>query len=35
MRIVLKDLRNLFDEHQRDGAVDFMYDTRVFYGRLS
>lgn len=32
---MLMALDALFDAHQRDGRVDFGYDTRVFVGRLS
>ena len=28
-------LEELFRTHQRDGIVDFEYDTRVYYGRLN
>ncbi|HEY0783352.1 MAG TPA: methyltransferase domain-containing protein, partial [Thermoanaerobaculia bacterium] len=32
---MLAALRELFDRYQRDGFVDFPYDTQVYYGRLS
>ncbi|MFZ0747900.1 MAG: class I SAM-dependent methyltransferase [Pyrinomonadaceae bacterium] len=31
---MLRDLRMVFDSHQKDGAVVFDYDTVVYYGRL-
>jgi SAM-dependent methyltransferase len=31
---MLRDLRAIFDAHQRDGAVSFLYKTEVYYGRL-
>ena len=32
---MMRELRELFDKFQKDGKVDFIYDTRVFYGELS
>jgi len=32
---MMLELRELFDKFQKDGKVDFVYDTRVFYGELS
>lgn len=32
---MLRDLRQVFDAHQKDGQVVFEYDTVVYYGRLS
>jgi len=32
---MLRELQELFDKFQKDGKVDFIYDTRVFYGELS
>lgn len=32
---MLAELRLLFDRHQREGVVHFVYDTQVFSGRLS
>jgi SAM-dependent methyltransferase len=31
---MLRDLRRIFDVHEEDGAVQFDYITRVYYGRL-
>jgi SAM-dependent methyltransferase len=31
---MLAELHSIFDRHQLKGAVEFKYDTRVFYGRL-
>jgi SAM-dependent methyltransferase len=31
---MLHDLRAIFDAHQQDGAVSFLYKTEVYYGRL-
>lgn len=33
--LMISELREMFDEYQEDGKVDFVYDTRVFYGELS
>jgi SAM-dependent methyltransferase len=32
---MLKDLRKVFDAHQKDGRVNFAYETEVYYGQLS
>jgi len=32
---MIEELRQLFDKYQKEGKVDFVYDTRVFYGSLS
>ncbi len=32
---MLKALRQMFDEHQVDGKVAFIYDTRLYFGRLA
>jgi SAM-dependent methyltransferase len=32
---MIRQLRIVFDRHQRDGAVRFEYDTDVYYGRLT
>ena len=32
---MMRELQELFDKFQKDGKVDFIYDTRVFYGELS
>lgn len=32
---MLEELRELFERFQKDGKVDFVYDARVFFGRLS
>ncbi len=29
-----KRAREIFDAHQHNGAIEFAYDTRVFYGRM-
>jgi SAM-dependent methyltransferase len=31
---MLKDLQEIFNEHNEKGVVNFDYDTRVYYGRL-
>jgi len=31
---MLRELRSIFDRHQRNGRVSFDYTTRVYYGRL-
>ena len=31
---MMKELRDVFDAHERDGRVTLEYDTRVYYGRL-
>ena len=31
---MIRQLRSVFDRHQRDGVVHFEYDTDVYYGRL-
>jgi SAM-dependent methyltransferase len=31
---MMRDLRTLFDDHQVDGKVSFLYDTNVFYGPM-
>jgi len=31
---MLRELRRIFDRHQRDGRVSFPYTTRVYYGQL-
>jgi hypothetical protein len=31
---MLRELRRIFDRHQRSGLVSFEYSTRVYYGRL-
>jgi SAM-dependent methyltransferase len=31
---MLRELRRIFDRHQRSGLVSFQYATRVYYGRL-
>ncbi len=31
---MLKDLQDIFNEHNENGVVNFDYDTRVYYGRL-
>ena len=32
---MLRDLRRVFDSHQKDGTVVFDYDTVVYYGQLN
>jgi hypothetical protein len=32
---MLRELRRLFDAHQRDGQIGMDYLTRLYYGRLS
>lgn len=32
---MLRDLRAIFDAHEKDGKVAFEYETEVFYGQLS
>lgn len=29
-----KDLRRLFDSHERDGRIEVLYDTNIFYSRF-
>jgi ubiquinone/menaquinone biosynthesis C-methylase UbiE len=31
---MLTELRKIFDAHQIDGRVDFLYETNLYYGRL-
>jgi hypothetical protein len=31
---MLAALRSIFDEHQEDAKVAFIYDTRLYYGQL-
>ncbi len=31
---VMDALRRIFDEHQRDGRVRFLYDTEIYFGRV-
>jgi SAM-dependent methyltransferase len=31
---MLAELRRIFDRHQQEGRVRFIYDTRVYYGRI-
>lgn len=31
---MLAELRRIFDAHQKDGSVEFEYDTRVYFGHL-
>lgn len=31
---MLRDIENIFNEHQTDGTVTVEYDTKVYYGRL-
>jgi hypothetical protein len=31
---MLRELRRIFDRHQRSGLVSFEYSARVYYGRL-
>jgi SAM-dependent methyltransferase len=33
-RPMLRELERLFQEHQREGVVHFLYDTELFFGRL-
>jgi SAM-dependent methyltransferase len=32
---MLSELRTIFDSHQIDGRVDFLYETRLYYGHLA
>ncbi|HEX5966780.1 MAG TPA: class I SAM-dependent methyltransferase [Pyrinomonadaceae bacterium] len=32
---MMRELKTIFDKHQQNGHVNFDYQTRVFYGRLS
>ena len=32
---MMRQLETIFDKHQRNGHVDFDYETKVFYGQLS
>ena len=31
---LMRELRELFDAHQKNGTVDFAYDTNLYYGKL-
>jgi len=31
---MLEELRSIFDRHQHNGKVEFIYNTRMFYGRF-
>jgi hypothetical protein len=31
---MLKEIRKVFDAHQKDGRVIFAYETEVYYGQL-
>jgi SAM-dependent methyltransferase len=31
---MLRALRDIFDRHQQNGQVAFLYDTEVYYGRM-
>ena len=33
--VMISDLEHIFNAHQFDGKVDFEYDTRMYYGRMS
>lgn len=33
--LVRQPLRDVFEDHQRDGRVTFRYDTRLYFGRLT
>jgi hypothetical protein len=33
--LMRRDLRDIFDAHQKDGKVAFAYETEVYYGQLS
>ena len=32
---MMRELKTIFDKHQKNGYVNFDYETKVFYGRLS
>ena len=31
---MLEELKRLFTKHEKDGRIDFLYDTNIYYGRL-
>lgn len=31
---MLEELKRLFTRHQKDGRIDFLYDTNIYYGQL-
>ena len=31
---MLRELRRIFEVHQKNGVVSLDYDTRIYYGRL-
>lgn len=31
---MLKDLREIFERHQKQGVVEFLYDTKLYYGQM-
>jgi ubiquinone/menaquinone biosynthesis C-methylase UbiE len=33
--LMISSLRQVFEEHQQGGTIEFEYDTRVYYGRIS
>jgi len=32
---MMQQLKTIFDKHQKNGYVNFDYETKVFYGHLS
>lgn len=32
---MLRELQQIFDDHQRDGKVALHYETELYYGQLS
>jgi len=32
---MMRELKTIFDKHQKNGYVNFDYETKVFYGHLS
>jgi len=33
--VMMNDLKNIFYRHQHDGFVEFLYETKLYYGHLS
>ncbi len=31
---MIKELKRLFTNHQKDGRIDFLYDTKIYYGQI-
>jgi len=33
-KLMIKELKRLFTKYQKDGRIDFLYDTKVYYGQI-